>query len=59
MTKAAKDKTQDQRIEELEAKVDALIAAAASADPTVGAGLVAAFAAAEEVAAPVETAPEA
>ena len=44
MTKAVKDKTQDQRISDLEDKVDAPIAAASSADPTVGAGLVAAFA---------------
>ncbi len=43
MTKAVKDKTQDQRIADLEAKVDALVAAAASADPTLGAAIVAAF----------------
>lgn len=40
MTKAVKDKTQDQRIADLEAKVSALIAAAATADPTTGAALV-------------------
>lgn len=50
MTKAVKDKTQDQRIADLEAKVSALIAAAATADPTTGAGLVSEFATEAEIA---------
>lgn len=43
MTKAIKDRTQDQRIADLEARVTALIAAVASADPTLASALVAEF----------------